>query len=222
MFLLYPFNTKGYKVFNLKTRAISVSTDVIFYEQNFPFSPTFSKFDSLPPSIPLPSSTFDFHDYFIPITTTPVDNSTSPIVVPTSAESNVDISNLVETIVSVDVPIPVEPLAEANHTWTLTPLPSHNKPIGCKWVYKIKHRSNGLVERYKARLVAKSFTQKEGLDYIETFSPVAKMVSIKCVLAVKDYFLCQLDVNNAFLHGDLKEEVYMALPSGFHNKRELV
>ena len=114
---------------------------------------------------------------------------------------------------------------EAHHTWTLTPLPSHKKPIGCKWVYKIKHRSDDLVERYKARLVAKGFTQKEGLDYIETFSPVSKMVSIKCVLVVavvKGKFLCQMDVNNAFLHGDLKEEAYVALPPGFHNKRELV
>lgn len=113
MFLGYPFNTKGYKALNLKTKAISVFRDVIFYEQNFPFSPTFSKFDSLPPSIPLPSSTFDFHDYFIPITTTPVDNSTSPVVVPTSVEFDVDISNLAETIVSVDVPILAEPPAEA-------------------------------------------------------------------------------------------------------------
>ena len=113
MFLGYPFNTKGYKVLNLKTRAISISRDVIFDEQIFPFSPTFSKFDSLPPSIPLPSSTFDFYDYSIPITTNPVDNSTRPVVVPTSTKSNVDISNPIETTIFVDVPIPTKPPAKA-------------------------------------------------------------------------------------------------------------
>ena len=109
---------------------------------------------------------------------------------------------------------------EANHTWTLTLVPANKKPSGCKWVYKIKYKSNGSIERYKARSVAKGFTQNEGVDYNETFSPVAKMVPFQCLLAVatvKGWYLGKLDVNNAFLHGDLSEEVYTSLPLGFQS-----
>lgn len=108
VFLGYPFNTKGYKVLNLSTKTISVSRDVVFEEQIFPFSPTSSKIDPLPSAIPLPSSIFDFHYYSIPASHTPVDASIHPIVVPTSIKSHyfVDVVNSANPIVSVDVPIP--------------------------------------------------------------------------------------------------------------------
>lgn len=110
---------------------------------------------------------------------------------------------------------------ENNGTWTVEDLPSGKKAIGCKWVFRLKFNSDGSLERHKARLVVLGNNQTEGLDYNETYAPVAKMVTIRAFLqqaASLDWEVQQMDVHNAFLHGDFDEEVFMQFPPGFRTK----
>ena len=107
---------------------------------------------------------------------------------------------------------------DANETWEVTELPDGKKAISSKWVYKIKFFPDGTVDKYKARLVIRGFDQKEGVDYKHTFSPVAKAATIRVLIAIataKGWPLHQLDVNNAFLHGYVEEEIYMKPPEGY-------
>jgi hypothetical protein len=105
-----------------------------------------------------------------------------------------------------------------NKTWTLVSLPEGQKTVECKWVFSIKYKADGSVERYKARLMAKGYTQTYGIDYQETLSHVAKLSTVRVLLSLAsnlDWPLHQFDVKNAFLHGDLEEEIYMDVPLGY-------
>ncbi|KAJ0522439.1 putative RNA-directed DNA polymerase [Helianthus annuus] len=107
-------------------------------------------------------------------------------------------------------------------TWTLVPYDPRSNVVDCKWVYRLKKDQHGCVQRYKARLVAKGFHQQHGIDYTETFSPVVKATTIRVVLSLAvqhKWPLRQLDVQTAFLYGDLKETVYLKQPPGFVDPR---
>ncbi|MCH83109.1 copia-type polyprotein [Trifolium medium] len=111
---------------------------------------------------------------------------------------------------------------EANNTWELTNLPKGSKAIGVQWIFKTKYNEMGQIDKYNARLVAKGYTQKYGIDYNEVFAPVARWETIRTVLALaasKGWCIYQLDVKSAFLHGDLTEDIYVEQPLG-HQKED--
>lgn len=107
---------------------------------------------------------------------------------------------------------------EENNTWIVTTLPPHKTAIGCKWIFKSKYNPDGTLERHKARLVVLGNRQKQGEDFDQTFAPVAKLTTMRTLLAVaamQEWKTVQMDVSNAFLHGDLMEDVYMKMPQGY-------
>jgi hypothetical protein len=106
----------------------------------------------------------------------------------------------------------------ANNTWDLVPRPVGSNVVTGKWIFKHKFNSDGSLERYKARWVLRGFTQRLGVDYDETFSPVVKIATVRTVLSLvvsRSWPVHQLDVKNVFLHGTLSETVYCSQPTGF-------
>lgn len=107
-----------------------------------------------------------------------------------------------------------------NKVWKLCELPPNRKALPCKWVYRIKRNPDGTIDKYKARLVVKGFRQRKGIDYEQTFSPVARMATIRALLSVsakENLYLTQFDVSTAFLNGKLQEEIYMNQPDGYND-----
>ncbi|CAB79159.1 LTR retrotransposon like protein [Arabidopsis thaliana] len=192
VFVGYPHGQKGWRLFDLEEQKFFVSRDVIFQETEFPYSKmSCNRFTSS-------------HKAFLAAVTAGMEPTTYN-------EAMVD--KAWREAMSAEI----ESL-RVNQTFSIVNLPPGKRALGNKWVYKIKYRSDGAIERYKARLVVLGNCQKEGVDYDETFAPVAKMSTVRLFLGVaaaRDWHVHQMDVHNAFLHGDLKEEVYMKLPQGF-------
>jgi hypothetical protein len=106
----------------------------------------------------------------------------------------------------------------SNGTWEVVSRPYECKPIGCKWVFKKKLRSDGTIKKYKAMLVAKGYNQKEGEDFFDTYSPIARLTTIRVLLSLATSYgllVHQMDVKTAFLNGELEEEIYMDQSDGF-------
>ena len=100
-------------------------------------------------------------------------------------------------------------------------LPRDKKSVGCRWVYTFKYKSDGSLDRYKARLVARGYTQTYGIDYQETFAPVARINTIRIIVSLAvnlDWPFYQYDIKNPFFDGDLNEEIYMNIPPGYEGK----
>nr|GFA21975.1 zinc finger, CCHC-type [Tanacetum cinerariifolium] len=105
-----------------------------------------------------------------------------------------------------------------NNTWVLSDLPPSCKHLGCKWIFKKKMKVDGTIDKFKARLVIQGFRQKEGIDYFDTYAPVARITTNRLLLAlvaIQNLVIHQMDVKTTFLNGDLDKEVYMKQPEGF-------
>uniref|UniRef100_A0ACD5Y923 Uncharacterized protein n=1 Tax=Avena sativa TaxID=4498 RepID=A0ACD5Y923_AVESA len=245
VFLGYAFHSIGYRFLIVKSQVsdmhvgtIMESNDATFFEDIFPMKDSSSSSNQEMPSlssqelITIPKPTISIEHPDNPVE----DNSEAPIrskrqrtaksfgddfIVYLVDDTPTSIS---EAYASQDADYWKEAVHSemdsiiANGTWEITDRPYGCKPVGCKWVFKKKLRPDGTIEKYKARLVAKGYTQKEDEDFFDTYSPVARLTTIRVLLSLAashDLLVHQMDVKTAFLNGELDEEIYMDQPDGF-------
>ena len=237
VFLGYSNESKAYRLFDMVKKKIIVSRDVIFNENDFGLNDsTGSKASSCDRPVEIIySDESEISDS--------VDNGTS-LGRPIRQRKAPDYYGEWVTVANNDIgePSSVKQALncaeykhwetamqnemnslDKNNVWDLVELPKDRKPIGCRWVFKLKYDSDGLIEKYKARLVAQGFSQQFGVDYDEIFSPVVRHESVRIIVAlsvINGLKIHQMDVSTAFLNGELVEDVYMRQPEGFIVKGE--
>lgn len=243
IFLGYALNSKAYrfmvieKNYSIEVNTIIESRDAIFDETRFSSIPRIPE-NNNNESISIRNSVIeneeprrskrprvqkdfgpDFHMYLVEGTR---EKETNQVLLSLHAES--DPKTYAEAMKSHDASFWKEAIQDemdsimGNDTWKLVDLPPGFKTVGCKWIFKRKMKVDGTVEKFKARLVAKGFTQKEGLDYFDTYAPVARIATIRILISLASIYkfeIHQMDVKTAFLNGELKEEIYMQQPEGF-------
>ena len=233
-FVGYDLNSKGYRLLDEGTKHVYIRQDVLFNEQDFGHGME-AKSEGVTETVTLK----EYHEEKQPEEPQPQrpDRRRGPPVrfgideyAETAAAVHYACTAYQEPMsmkeaMSSDQAKQWEEAADAeykslmeNDTWELVKLPPGRKTVGCKWVFKVKQGPDGEVERFKSRLVAKGYSQRYGLDYDETFSPVVRFSSIRTLLAFavqNGMFIHQMDVITAFLNGKLDEDIYMNQPEGY-------
>ncbi|KAL8108479.1 hypothetical protein AgCh_024798 [Apium graveolens] len=215
IFVGYPLSIKAFRVYNLRTRVVMESINVFFDDKKITGLEDFDDHDQLRfENEDLNSDSGNSNDLNPDLVSS--DGLSSDVV-----ETVTEPKKVKEALQDVDwVQVMQEELNEfeRNKVWTLVPRPKNRSIVGTKWVFRNKTDSDGIITRNKARLVAKGYSQHEGIDYDETFAPVARLEARRIFLAYvahKKFKVFQMDVKSAFLNGELEEEVYVEQPPCF-------